>query len=58
MLFTPLSDVTLKYGANQSFTALEWEDEEQFAVVTSVSGGILPLKSTNRKIQNLPNHSP
>lgn len=46
MLFTPLSDFTLTYGKGeeiaQSFTALEWEDEEQYVENKFRGGGTLP----------------
>lgn len=48
MLFTPFSDITVKFGngsVKQSFTALEWQDEEQIIENFLRGGGTLPRSS-------------
>ena len=40
MMFNPLSDFIIRHGSQQSFTALSWNDSEQF--LTNVGGGMLP----------------
>ena len=54
MMFNPLSDFSFTYdsgAAKQSFTALEWEDSEQYIENAARGGGTLPRAT--RAISNL-----